>query len=191
MIVLHSTKNLLLKTIDEMICKTIRNKLVFKDALIDSLKGNDISASTIANRIDYLRRLRLLKERETIDNRIILLPTKSNVLSYVDFNGFYDTRYLIDHKKLIKNIEILSRKLRLSERYNRVAKEIAEMVSCDPDFIANRIYNLAPAIIYLVARLYKLPITRRSIATTAKVSEPSLTKLYQKALNSIKKHDKK
>ena len=159
-----------------MICKTIRNKLVFKDALIDSLKGNDISASTIANRIDYLRRLRLLKERETIDNRIILLPTKSNVLSYVDFNGFYDTRYLIDHKKLIKNIEILSRKLRLSERYNRVA---------------NRIYNLAPAIIYLVARLYKLPITRRSIATTAKVSEPSLTKLYQKALNSIKKHDKK
>jgi hypothetical protein len=182
-------KILLLKTIDEMICRTIRNKRVYKDELIDSLKGNDICASTIANRIEYLRKLRLLKERETIDNRITLLPTKSNVLSYFDLNGYYDTRYLIDHTRLTKNIEILSRKLKLAELHNRIAKEIADIVSCDPGFIDNRVYNLAPAIIYSVVRLYKLPITRRSISITASVSEPSLTRLHLKVLRSVTRHN--
>jgi hypothetical protein len=181
-------KRLLLKAVDELICKTIRNKIVYKDELIYSLKGDDISASTISNRVAYLRRLRLLKEREAIDGRIILLPTSSSVLSYVD-QDFYDTRYLIDHNKLIKYIEILGRKHNLSDLHSRIATEIADIISCDPDFVANRVYNLAPAIIYCVTRLYKLSITRISIARTAKVSEPSLTKLYQKILKSLKKHD--
>jgi hypothetical protein len=89
-----------MKTIDEMICKTIRNKHVYKDELINSLKGHDVTRITIETRIDYLRSLRLLKELETIDDRIILLPTKSNVLRYADLNSLYDTRYLIDHKDL-------------------------------------------------------------------------------------------
>jgi hypothetical protein len=181
-------KKLLLKTIDEIICKKVRNKPVYKDDLIDSLEGNGILPRMISNRISYLGRLRLLKEQKTRDNRIILLPTKSNVLSYVDFNGFYDTEFLIDHKKLIKSIEILSGKLRMSEPHNRVAKEIADIISRDPNFIANRVHKLAPAIIYLVARLYKLLITRRLIAMTANVSESSLTNIYRKVLNSLRKH---
>jgi transcription initiation factor TFIIIB Brf1 subunit/transcription initiation factor TFIIB len=127
-----------------------------------------------------------LKERETIDVRIILLPTKSNVLRYADLNSFYATRDLIDHKGLIERIERLSKNLSLSKRYSHIAEQITDIVSCDPDFIPNRIYNLAPAIIYLVVRLYKLPTTRRSIAIAAKVSEPSLTKLCR-----LRKHNKK
>jgi hypothetical protein len=55
---------LLLKTIGEIKCKTVRNKLVYKDELINSLEGNGISASMISNIIGHLSIMRLLKERE-------------------------------------------------------------------------------------------------------------------------------
>jgi hypothetical protein len=167
-------KKLLLKTIDELICKTVRNRSVFEDELISSLEDSDVTAITISARIDNLCRLRLLKRRKTRIGRIILLPTKSNVLRYADYDPFYDPGYLIDHRGLIEKIDILSRKLCLTERYNRVAKEIADIVSCDSDFIANRIRNLAPAIIYLVVPSHG-PYTRESIAITANVSKPSIT----------------
>jgi transcription initiation factor TFIIIB Brf1 subunit/transcription initiation factor TFIIB len=113
------------------------------------------------------------------------------VLNYVKYDHFYDPEYLINHRELIEKIEMLSNRLGFNEWHNQIAQEIAGIVSRDYDFISNRVYNLAPSIVYSVVRLSGLPITRKSISKTANVSERGLTKLYQKIMTSLKKHDKR
>jgi len=183
-------KKLLTKTIDEAICMTIRNKRMFKDELISTLVGHDITEMMVESRISRLLRIGFIKEAGIKDGRVLLRATKANVLKYRNLDTFSDREHFIDYESLIKEIEKLSYNLGLFERHRRIAKEISDIIGRDPLFISNRIANLAPAIIYTVTRIYDLPVTRKEISVAANVSEPGITKLYHKALTSLKKHFK-
>jgi hypothetical protein len=182
-------KKLLIKTIDQIACGIIRNKRMYKHELISALIQNgDLSEKILNTRINYLVRIRFIKERKTRDGRTLLLPTKRNVLRYASTDTFYDQEHFIDYSSLIKKIEKLSLKLKLSERHLRIGKEIAHIISCDPLFISNRITNLSPAIVYTVIKIYGLHVTRKTISMAAGTSEPSTTGLYHKIIISLRKH---
>lgn len=182
-------KKLLIKTIDQIAGSIIRNKPMYKDELIFALiQKVDLSEKMLNTRINYLVRIRFIKERKTKDGRTLLQPTKRNVLRYASKDTFYDQKHFIGYNTLVKKIEKLSLKLKLSERHLRIGKEIAHIIGCDPLFISNRIANLAPAIVYTVTKTYKLPVTRKTISMAAGTSEPSMTGLYHKIIISLRRH---
>ncbi len=72
----------------------------------------------IESRIDYLGR-KLLKERYSRDDRVVLRPTKSNILKFADQSDFYDRQYIIDYNELVERIRRLIIRLSLGEWHFR------------------------------------------------------------------------
>ena len=96
-------KKLLIKTIDERICNEIRNKSMYKDELISTMiENSDLSEKMLNTRINYLVKIRLIKESKTNDKRTLLRATKRNVLKYPSMHIFYDQEHFIDYVLLPK-----------------------------------------------------------------------------------------
>ncbi len=102
---------------------------MYKDELISTMiENSDLSEKMLNTRINYLVKIRLIKESKTNDKRTLLRATKRNVLKYPSMHIFYDQEHFIDYGTLAKKIEKLSFKLKLSERHLRIGKEIAHII---------------------------------------------------------------
>jgi hypothetical protein len=180
---------LILKNTDEKICRIVRKGVMHKEDLLQRIVNDRSELKLAERRVNRLIQLKLIRQRKMVDGRIRLRPGKSNVLRYADQSDTYDMRYLINYNSLLERIWLLCSRLHIST-YFVICKDLARQISKSSTFISRRIHNLGPAIIYFVVRLYKLPVTRTSIADMSDVSKPSLTDLCHQILEFVNKNKK-
>ena len=169
-------KKLERKVLDNEINKFLREGEKPLKEIIEKLVGEELSEKTIANRIDYLTRMKFLKKESRKDG-VYVIPKMRNALNvYSKIDVDVRTR-ILDH------IDRLAKKLEASKEIIDGAKEIVKKGYVQSTFASNKPSAVAAGAIYLAANIAGRDYSRDYLASIAEINPATLTK-YRKRLQN-------
>jgi predicted transcriptional regulator len=160
-------KKLISRVLTHEINQLVRKGKVSLEYLVDVLQGDGITEKTIRNKVDYLERKKFLAK---INERgeVFLRPRKRNVLNVstpVELNV---------QNRIVNYIEIIHRKLALSETVKNEAIEIAKKITTNGALQGRRPNVIATGIFDWINRRDRLYLTVTEIADAGDVAMNSL-----------------
>jgi transcription initiation factor TFIIIB Brf1 subunit/transcription initiation factor TFIIB len=160
-------KKLISRVLTHEINQLVRKGKVSLEYLVNVLQGDGITEKMIRNKVDYLERKKFLAK---INERgeVFLRPRKRNVLNVstpVELNV---------QDRIVNYIEIIHRKLALSETVKNEAIEIAKKITTNGALQGRRPNVIATGIFDWINRRDRLYLTVTEIADAGDVAMNSL-----------------